>query len=238
MLQSRGGKYHPGVWFLLRNQALVKTIRTVISFSAASVLGLPLPFSICYNLKLLYRFEIVYPRSYCMVRSATVESVERSKRSKLLHSGFFVKSTGQQLTMRTVWIVAVSSLLVQSVFSFAGPTLVRPRLSTTLCALDSSPTWRDLIEAPVQISSKEEWDSKPSSKRVAMAIRASVLHLTLLSSLMPLIFRGALRSAPTGSNDIVVTPLLSIAWTICMMSWHAAHNMVNDYQDLDVDDAS
>ena len=179
-----------------------------------------------------------FVKSYCMVRSATVESVERSKRSKLLHSGFFVKSTGQQLTMRTVWIVAVSSLLVQSVFSFAGPTLVRPRLSTTLCALDSSPTWRDLIEAPVQISSKEEWDSKPSSKRVAMAIRASVLHLTLLSSLMPLIFRGALRSAPTGSNDIVVTPLLSIAWTICMMSWHAAHNMVNDYQDLDVDDAS
>jgi hypothetical protein len=34
-----------------------------------------------------------------------------------------------------------------------------------------------------------------------------------------------------------VSPSNALVWTLCMVSWHALHNMMNDWQDLQTDDA-
>ena len=85
------------------------------------------------------------------------------------------------------------------------------------------------------MGTKDEFDTLPVSKRIAIVSRSSVLHLTLLSGLGPLILRGAIRSA-TGQANMALTPGLAFLWTIDVLSWYAFHNLVNDWQDLDGDD--
>lgn len=101
-----------------------------------------------------------------------------------------------------------------------------------------NPSWKDILEVPISIASKENFEALPRAKRIAIVSRASVLHLTLLSSLGPLVIRGAIRSAATGkaAATMTLTPGLSFLWAINMLSWHAFHNLINDLQDLEGDD--
>ena len=106
-----------------------------------------------------------------------------------------------------------------------------------------NPSWKDILEVPISIASKDDFDALPRAKRIAIVSRASVLHLTLLSSLGPLVLRGAIRSSVTGKAAAAaaasigtVTPGLSFLWAINLLSWHAFHNLVNDLQDLEGDD--
>lgn len=98
-----------------------------------------------------------------------------------------------------------------------------------------NPSWKDIFEVPISIETKEEFDSLPRSKRIAIVSRSSVLHLTLLSCLGPLILRGSIRSA-TGLTSLPLHPSLAFLWTINVLSWHAFHNLLNDLQDLEDDD--
>lgn len=97
------------------------------------------------------------------------------------------------------------------------------------------PSWKDILEVPISVDTKEQFDSLPRAKRIAIVSRSSVLHLTLLSGLGPLILRGAIRSA-TGQSGMALNPGLAFLWTINVLSWHAFHNLVNDWQDLEGDD--
>jgi hypothetical protein len=101
-----------------------------------------------------------------------------------------------------------------------------------------NPSWRSICEIPIPCDTKEKFDSIPAVKRVAIVSRISVLHLTLLSCLGPLVLRGAVRSSlPAAAQvGIKLTPLLSLLFTIDGLSWHACHNLLNDWQDLDDDD--
>jgi hypothetical protein len=101
-----------------------------------------------------------------------------------------------------------------------------------------NPSWRSICEIPIPCDTKEKFDSIPAAKRVAIVSRISVLHLTLLSCMGPLVFRGAVRSSlPAAAQvGIKLTPLLSLLFTIDGLSWHACHNLLNDWQDLDDDD--
>jgi len=101
-----------------------------------------------------------------------------------------------------------------------------------------NPSWRDIFEIPIAVDTQEQFDSIPAAKRVAIVSRVSVLHLTLLSCLGPLIIRGTIRSAlpPAAQVGIRLTPLLAFLFTLDGLSWHACHNLLNDWQDLDDDD--
>jgi hypothetical protein len=101
-----------------------------------------------------------------------------------------------------------------------------------------NPSWRSIIEIPIPCDTQEEFDSIPAAKRVAIVSRISVLHLTLLSCLGPLVLRGAVRSSlPAPAQvGIKLTPLLALLFTVDGLSWHACHNLLNDWQDLDDDD--
>lgn len=101
-----------------------------------------------------------------------------------------------------------------------------------------NPSWRRICEIPIPCDTQEQFDSIPAAKRVAIVSRVSVLHLTLLSCLGPLVLRGAVRSslpAPAQAG-IKLTPLLALLFTVDGLSWHACHNLLNDWQDLDDDD--
>ena len=98
-----------------------------------------------------------------------------------------------------------------------------------------NPSWKDILEVPISVETKEQFDAIPRAKRIAIVSRSSVLHLTLLAGLGPLILRGCIRSA-TGQADMLLTPSLAWLWTINIVSWHAFHNLVNDWQDLEDDD--
>jgi hypothetical protein len=102
-----------------------------------------------------------------------------------------------------------------------------------------NPSWRNILEVPIACDTQERFDSIPAAKRVAIVSRVSVLHLTLLSCLGPLILRGAVRSSlPAPAQvGIKLTPLLAFLFTINGLSWHACHNLLNDWQDLDDDDS-
>jgi hypothetical protein len=101
-----------------------------------------------------------------------------------------------------------------------------------------NPSWRSIIEIPIPCDTQEQFDSIPAAKRVAIVSRISVLHLTLLSCLGPLVLRGAVRSSlPAPAQvGIKLTPLLALLFTVDGLSWHACHNLLNDWQDLDDDD--
>jgi hypothetical protein len=101
-----------------------------------------------------------------------------------------------------------------------------------------NPSWRSICEIPIPCDTQERFDSIPAAKRVAIVSRVSVLHLTLLSCLGPLVLRGAVRSSlPAPAQvGIKLTPLLALLFTIDGLSWHACHNLLNDWQDLDDDD--
>ena len=98
-----------------------------------------------------------------------------------------------------------------------------------------NPSWKDILQVPISVATKKDFDTLSPSKRVAIVSRASVLHLTLLSCLGPLILRGSIRSA-TGLSSMPLNPSLSFLWTMNVLSWHAFHNLVNDWQDLEDDD--
>ncbi len=98
-----------------------------------------------------------------------------------------------------------------------------------------NPSWKDIMEVPISVDTKEQFDSLPRAKRIAIISRSSVLHLSLLSCLGPLVLRGCIRSA-TGQTSMTLTPYLAFLWTINVLSWHAFHNLVNDWQDLEDDD--
>lgn len=98
-----------------------------------------------------------------------------------------------------------------------------------------NPSWKDILEVPISVEHKEEFDSLPTAKRIAIISRASVLHLTLLSCFGPFILRGCIRSA-TGLASMPLNLPLACLWTINVLSWHAFHNLVNDWQDLEDDD--
>jgi len=102
-----------------------------------------------------------------------------------------------------------------------------------------SPSWKDIFEIPIKCDTKEKFDSIPAGKRVAIVSRVSVLHLTLLSCVGPLIFRGAIRSSLPShmAATIKMTPFLSFLFTLQGLSFHACHNLLNDWQDLDDDDS-
>ena len=116
-----------------------------------------------------------------------------------------------------------------------------PSSTTKKSSTFIEPSWKDILEVPIKIHTKQQFDSLPRAKRIAIVARSSVLHLTLLSCLGPLILRGAIgaeRSSglAASSSSMALTPGLSILWTINVLSWHAFHNLVNDYQDLEDDD--
>lgn len=73
---------------------------------------------------------------------------------------------------------------------------------------------------------------------MAISSRVSVLHLTLLSTLGPLIFRGALRSAGDITINNSFYPVPALLFVVNALSWHATHNLLNDWQDLNDDDSS
>lgn len=99
------------------------------------------------------------------------------------------------------------------------------------------PSWKDIFEVPISIETKEQFDGLSLAKRTAIVSRASVLHLTLLSCLGPLLVRGCIRASTTGQiSSMPLTPGLSLLWTVNVLSWHAFHNLVNDWQDLEDDD--
>lgn len=102
-----------------------------------------------------------------------------------------------------------------------------------------TPSWKDIFEIPIKCDTKEKFDSIPAGKRVAIVSRVSVLHLTLLSCVGPLIFRGAIRSSlPLHmAATMNLTPFLSFLFTLQGLSFHACHNLLNDWQDLDDDDS-
>lgn len=111
--------------------------------------------------------------------------------------------------------------------------------STPAFSTDDKPTdpsWKDILEVPISIDTKEQFDALPQAKRIAIVSRASVLHLTLLSCLGPLFVRGCIRSATACQAAMALTPGMSFLWTINVLSWHAFHNLVNDWQDLEDDD--
>jgi hypothetical protein len=101
-----------------------------------------------------------------------------------------------------------------------------------------NPSWRSIIEIPIPCDTQEQFDSIPAAKRVAIVSRISVLHLTLLSCLGPLVLRGAVRSSLPAPAQVGIrlTPLLALLFTVDGLSWHACHNLLNDWQDLDDDD--
>ena len=99
------------------------------------------------------------------------------------------------------------------------------------------PSWESIISFPAKVDSKTKFQALPYAKRLAIAARASVLHLTYLSCLGPLILRGALAAANKDTQNMKITPWRNILWTISVMSWHACHNMINDWQDCNDDDA-
>ena len=102
-----------------------------------------------------------------------------------------------------------------------------------------NPPWREICEVPIPVETQEQFDSIPLAKRLAIVSRVSVLHLTLLSCFGPLIVRGALRSALPASawSTMPLTPFVAALFTIDGLSWHATHNLLNDWQDLDDDDS-
>lgn len=57
---------------------------------------------------------------------------------------------------------------------------------------DTNPSWSDILKRPIRVSTLGIWQSQSQSKRIAILIRPFALHLTVLSSLSPLIFNGAL----------------------------------------------
>jgi hypothetical protein len=101
-----------------------------------------------------------------------------------------------------------------------------------------NPSWRSIIEIPIPCDTQEQFDSIPAAKRVAIVSRISVLHLTLLSCLGPFVLRGAVRSSLPAPAQVGIrlTPLLALLFTVDGLSWHACHNLLNDWQDLDDDD--
>jgi hypothetical protein len=101
-----------------------------------------------------------------------------------------------------------------------------------------NPSWRSICEIPIPCDTQERFDSIPAAKRVAIVSRVSVLHLTLLSCLGPFVLRGAVRSSLPAPAQVgmKLTPLLALLFTIDGLSWHACHNLLNDWQDLDDDD--
>ncbi|CAB9513002.1 UbiA prenyltransferase family [Seminavis robusta] len=99
-----------------------------------------------------------------------------------------------------------------------------------------APPWAEILKIPIPVPTQEDFDLLPPGKRLGIMARSSVLHLTLLSCLGPLILRGAIRSALKSPSSIPFTPGLALLWTLDVTSWHAFHNMLNDWQDLDGDD--
>jgi len=103
-----------------------------------------------------------------------------------------------------------------------------------------NPSWRSVLEIPISCDTIEKFQSIPAAKRVAIVSRVSVLHLTLLSCFGPFILRGAVRSSlPVATQmGMKLTPLLALLFTVDGLSWHAMHNLLNDWQDLDDDDST
>lgn len=93
-----------------------------------------------------------------------------------------------------------------------------------------APSWKEIFEVPIRVDTKEDFEAIPIAKRFALVCRPSVLHLTLLSCLGPLIFHGA------ANPQAPLRPLRAILFAINCLSWHAVHNLLNDWQDLDDDD--
>ena len=102
-----------------------------------------------------------------------------------------------------------------------------------------NPSWRSIFEVPINVETQQQFDSIPLAKRIAIVSRVSVLHLTILSCLGPLILRGALRSALPASEwaSVPLTPIMASLFALDGLSWHAVHNLLNDWQDLDDDDS-
>ena len=158
--------------------------------------------------------------------------------------------------MKRHGIIHVVFFLAHTLFAFGPmPNVVKlgrtisPSATTTV--LHESPTgvesegqragqpsfnasWKDISEVPIAVDSKEQFDYLPRAKRIGIVARSSVLHLTLLSCLGPLLLRGALRSE--FSSQTLLTPGLAFLWTLNVLSWHAFHNLLNDWQDLEDDD--
>jgi hypothetical protein len=141
----------------------------------------------------------------------------------------------------------------------AATTAAAAATSTPPQSTFKIPLWREILELPIKsIQTQNDFDDIPRWKRLAIVARVSVLHLTLLSCGGPFILRGALlAAAPGGAQKATTTAITSAAavaaaaaqvvhypltpWLACLftvngLSWHAVHNLLNDWQDLDDDD--
>ena len=105
--------------------------------------------------------------------------------------------------------------------------------------IDGEPSRKEILEVPISIETQEEFDTLPSSKRTAIVCRSSVLHLTLLSCFGPFVMWGAIRAASGDAmaTTMALTPVRSMLWTLDILSWHAFHDLLNDYKDLNDDDS-
>jgi len=81
------------------------------------------------------------------------------------------------------------------------------------------PTWLDCITRMIPIPDHLAWKALPVPKRLLVLIRAPVLHLTLISALIPFFFIQAR------------VDLFSL-WLLSILLWHASHNLINDFEDL------
>ena len=107
-----------------------------------------------------------------------------------------------------------------------------PPLQTYTAKPDTESTWSDILKRPIRISSLETWSKQSRAKRIAILIRPFALHLTVLSSLSPLLFNGALSAScsaaggtDTGSGSSTgLNVRRALEWTACMTSWHTSLN--------------
>ena len=169
-------------------------------------------------------------------------------------------TTTATTTTTTTTTAAPSAAAMIAARAAAAATIAATTAITTTAATTTStppqstfriPSWREMLELPIKsIQTQNDFDAIPRWKRLAIVARVSVLHLTLLSCGGPLIIRGALLAARGGAQKATtaitttavaqvhypLTPWLACLFTVNGLSWHAVHNLLNDWQDLDDDD--
>eukprot|EP00808_Paulinella_micropora_P002388 g77322.t1 len=87
----------------------------------------------------------------------------------------------------------------------------------------SSPSWIDLVQVPVKLATKAEWEKLGVLKQLAVLCRVCVIHLTVTSAAAPCLVLFATEA---------VNLFLAMLWIGTLVLWHLSHNMLNDLQDM------